>query len=232
MQIHKSIDILDLALLIGKKILVISDLHLGFEEALNKLGVLVPRFHYKDIKEKLDSIFRKINSPDKIILNGDLKHEFGRISNQEWKELLDLFDFLKTKCHELIIIKGNHDPIIEPIARKREIKVVKEFRENNILVIHGDKIPEKLEGVIIIGHEHPAISLKDEAKIERFKCFLKGKFKRKILIVQPSFNPSIEGSDVLKEKLLSPFLTNLSDFEVFVVEKEEVLKFGKVKDFQ
>lgn len=230
MLIHKNIEIIDLALLIDKRILVIADLHIGFEEALNKEGVLVPRFHYKDIIQKLENVFKKISNVKKIILNGDLKHEFGRISHQEWKELSALFEFLKTKCKELIVIKGNHDTILEPIAMKKEIILVQEYREKDLLIIHGDKIPEKIENVIIIGHEHPAISLRDKAKIEKFKCFLKGKYKSKTLIAQPSFNPSIEGSNILKEQFLSPFFSDISNFNVFIVGKEEVLDFGKVKN--
>jgi len=82
---------------------------------------------------------------------------------------------------------------------------------------------------IIIAHEHPAVSLKEDMRIEKFKCFLKGKWKRKNLIVQPSFLQVTEGTDILKEKLLSPFLTNINNFEIFVIE-DKVYRFGKVKN--
>ena len=70
----------------------------------------------------------------------------------------------------------------------------------------------------------------DGSKWEKYKCFLKGKWKNKELIAVPSFNPLLEGIDVLKEKLLSPFLDKISSFEVFIINKGEVFKFGKVKD--
>ena len=56
--------------------------------------------------------------------------------------------------------------------------------------------------------------------------------KRKIYIVMPSFNFVTEGSDILHEKPLSPFLKNRSieEFEVYGVENFEVLYFGKIKD--
>ena len=38
-----------------------------------------------------------------------------------------------------------------------------------------------------------------------------------------------EGTDVLREKLLSPFLNDISDFDVYIVS-DEVMKFGKVKN--
>ena len=97
---------------------------------------------------------------------------------------------------------------------------------------HGDKIPSKalLRNVstIIIGHEHPAISIREGPRVEQFKCFLKGKYKGRNLIAQPSFNTMIEGTDVLKDKNLGPFLKqNLDNFEVYAVE-DKVYRFGKL----
>ena len=42
-----------------------------------------------------------------IIVNGDLKHEFGAISEQEWRNVLKLLDYLGQHCGEIILIKGN-----------------------------------------------------------------------------------------------------------------------------
>src|SRR3989344_9257880 len=52
------------------KALIISDIHIGFEEALGKQGVFVPRFQYNDIIKRLDWIFNTV--PIKtVVLNGD-----------------------------------------------------------------------------------------------------------------------------------------------------------------
>ena len=46
----------------------------------------------------------------------------------------------------------------------------------------------------------------------------------------PSFNLVIEGTNILKEKLLSPFLKqDLKNFHVFIVE-DKIYDFGKLKD--
>ena len=158
-----------------------------------------------------------------------MKHEFGRVLRQEWKEVLKLIDFLLEKCQELILVKGNHDVIFGPIASKRKVEVVNKYELNEVLVIHGDKLIETEAKIIIIGHEHPAVTIREGNKYEKYKCFLKGTWKGKELIVLPSFNPLIEGTDVIKEQLLSPFLNDISEFEVFVVSKEEVFPFGRVK---
>ena len=59
MEIQRGIEIIDLALYLKKeKILIISDLHLGYEEALNKQGYLIPRFQFEEIIKKLKSILK------------------------------------------------------------------------------------------------------------------------------------------------------------------------------
>jgi uncharacterized protein len=106
-------------------------------------------------------------------------------------------------------------------------------------------VPERIK-TIIISHEHPAIKLRTKLRAETYKCFLVGKYKiegkgqkenkrNKLvdLIVMPSFNLATEGTDILTEKLLSPFLNqNISNFEVFVTDKDEILDFGKLKDLE
>ncbi|MDP6600655.1 MAG: phosphoesterase, partial [Candidatus Woesearchaeota archaeon] len=166
--------------------------------------------------------------------NGDLKHEFSTISDQEWRHTLKLLDFFEKHCNEIILIKGNHDTILGPIAKKRNIRVMDHFIINNILIIHGDVIPSKtlLKGVktIIIGHEHPAVSVREGPRAELFKAFLVGKWKKYNLVVQPSFNLVTEGTDVLKEEVLSPFLKgNLRNLNAIIVG-DKLYNFGKIKD--
>jgi len=234
MEITKGIEIIDLGLYIKKqKILIFSDFHMGFEESLNKQGILVPRMHFKDIIQRLGKIFEKVN-PDTIIVNGDLKHEFGKISEQEWRETLKLIDFLAKHCKKLILTKGNHDTIVEPITRKREISILDSFEVDNILIIHGNKIPKDITKykTIIIGHEHPAVSIQDSGRKEKFKCFLAGKYKKSILLVQPSFNLVTEGTNMLLEKKLSPFLKgDIKKFDVYVVA-DKIYKFGKLSNLE
>ena len=236
--ITQDIDIIDLALHLKEhQTLIFSDFHIGYEEMLNKQGILLPRFQWDDIVKRLELTFSRIKKNIKtIVINGDLKHEFGSISSQEWREILKLFDYFSTKAEDVIIVKGNHDVMLEPIARKRNIHLVEDHRVGNILIMHGDEIAgkEKLEGIetLIIGHDHPAIGIREHRRTETVKCFLKGKWKRRTIIAQPSFNPLIEGSDIFKEKMLSPYLQQLlNGFEVWIIPQPgEVLYFGKVQD--
>lgn len=213
----------------ASKTLVICDLHIGFEEALGRQGVLVPRVQFKDMIARLEWIFKHAKI-ERVVLNGDVKHEFGRISNQEWREVTRLMEFFKKKQVEVIAVKGNHDTIFGPLARKLNIKEVPELIDDGVQIVHGDEVPKKLSKVILMGHEHPAIVLREKAKSEKFKCFVKTTYKQSTIIVQPSFNPLTKGTDVLEGSLLSPLLPNLKKGEVFIVNEEshEVLNFGKV----
>jgi len=234
MEIHKNIRIIDLALYLTKyKTLVIADTHIGFEESLNKQGIMVPRFHFKELMQRLEKILEKVK-PDTIVINGDVKHEFGRISDQEWRNTLKLIDFLARHCKKLILVRGNHDKVLGPIAKKRNIETTYQVIFDDILLTHGDKlleIPKKIK-TIIIGHQHPALGLRDKARVERFKCYLKGKYKRKTLIVQPSFNLVTEGTDITQDIILSPFLKqNLKNFEAWIVA-DKIYYFGKLKNLE
>ncbi len=228
MYIHNKIKIKDLALEY-KNNLILADFHIGYEELLNKQGILIPRTQFKNTVNRLKKILTK--KYNKIIINGDLKHEFGTISKTEWKYTLKLLDLLFKFCNNLILIKGNHDTILGPIAQKRNLEILDSYKIDNILITHGHNIPNKLSKsikTIIVAHEHPSISFKEKPS-EKFKCFLKGKYKNKVLIVQPSFNLVIEGSDITKEIPLSPFLQhNLNNFEVYIVE-DKIYNFGKLK---
>ena len=60
MKIVKGIEILGLSLWLKEfDTVIISDLHLGYEEALNKQGVLIPRTEFKEVIQKLEWIFKK-----------------------------------------------------------------------------------------------------------------------------------------------------------------------------
>ncbi len=231
MEILKDIEIVDLGLYLKKeKILVLADMHIGYEEALNKQGLLLPRFQFSDLVKRLKRILKQVK-PKLIIINGDIKHEFGQISETEWRQTLRVLDFLTRKAN-VILLKGNHDTILGPIAKKRNLEIKDYFVVDKIYICHGHYVPEdedfKKAKILITAHEHPAVGIREYPRVERFKCFLLGKYKNKKLIVQPSLNPVVEGTDILSEKPLSPFLQqNIDNFEVFVVEKE-IYKFGKL----
>ena len=134
------------------------------------------------------------------------------------------------KKAKVVLLKGNHDTILGPIAKKKNLEVKDYYTAGDVFFCHGHKLMDdkiKKSKTIIIGHEHPAISIKDDVRMEKYKCFLLGKYKKKDLIVMPSFNFVTEGTDILQEKLLSPFLKKIDDFVAFVVG-DKIYNFGYI----
>ncbi|MGV8151828.1 MAG: metallophosphoesterase [Candidatus Nanoarchaeia archaeon] len=219
-----------------EKILVVADLHFGYEEALNKAGVMLPKTQYKEIIKELKKIIESTGKLNEIIVLGDLKHEFSGISKQEWKETLDFLDFIKGISKKIVLIKGNHDNMLLPIVKKRNLKLRDYYIKKDFCFLHGDKLYkeclDKKIKYLVIGHRHPAIVIADKYKKERFKCFLIGKWKRKEVMILPSFFPFINGSDVVSEENNELFVNSkdLKCFEVFVVG-DKVYRFGELKDF-
>ena len=238
MEILPRVEIVDLGLYFKKeKIIAFSDFHFGYEEMLNAQGVFVPRHQFVDIKMRLKHIFESLAAKEckieKIIITGDLRHEFGFVSRQEMNDLSEILSFMKKYYKTIIVVRGNHETMAGFIKNRTEL--VDEFFAGGTLFLHGDAIPETAKHkdvkIIVIGHEHPAIKLSDSVTAEKTKIFLKGKWKSKTLIVLPSFNPLTEGTDVSAGKLLSPFLKqNLLNFEAYAVPEEDtVMYFGKLK---
>jgi uncharacterized protein len=206
--------------------LAFADVHLGFEEALNRQGVMVPRFQYRDLSRNLNACL-KAAKPRRVIVDGDLKHEFGLISPQEWSEVLRFLDGLKG--YDVTLVSGNHDTILGPIAARGEVRVVEELRLGTTLFVHGHREPKALNGVktIVMGHEHPCVSLAEDERRELVKCFLVGRWRGIDLIVLPSINLVTEGVDVLSERLLSPLLQgDIGGFKAWGVDEGRVMEFG------
>lgn len=216
-----------------ERILAIADLHLGFEQALNEKGVFLPRQMHKELLKNLRGIVDKTGKLKEIIILGDLKHEFGRVLGQEWNEVLDLLDYLAENCEKIILVKGNHDTILEPIARKKNIELVDFYIKEDNCFMHGHKMFDSCLGKsikrIVLGHKHPAITLRKDAKQETYKCFLVGKWENKEVIILPSMFPLTEGSDVYIEDTNLAIPAQLGNFNVYALG-DEVYGLGKVKD--
>lgn len=230
------LEIIDIALYFRKN-LIFADLHLGYEEILNAQGMMIPRFQYKKIIEKIEKISSMCDA-ETAIINGDLKHEFGGISSQEWKETLDFLDFLRERFKKIILVKGNHDILTGKIAEKKNVEIKEYYISGEILIAHGHVIPkigktlmDKIK-TIVIAHDHPCVGLRESGRIEKVKCFLSGKWRNKNLIVMPSLNFITKGTDILQENMLSPFLAEISKFNVYGIENFEVFPFGKVENMR
>jgi len=222
----------------GERTLVIGDLHLGYEGAMRSSGVMIPVKLYEKCVADFDLIIDSVGDVDNIVMLGDIKHEFGFILDDEWKYIVNFIERVKSKCKNLIIIEGNHDNILFPILKKLGIIGVDFFLWKGVAFAHGDKKFDEMYASSVeywvLGHGHPAVTLYDGSKKEKYKCFLSGKYKeqgsREVIIV-PSFFPLIEGTDARDFEMRFAWDFDLMKFKVNVVgDNLEVLEFGRLKD--
>src|SRR3989344_4750256 len=190
-----------------KNTIVVGDLHLGYEEALNKAGIFVSRKMFVEMIEYFDKFFDRVGKVEEIVLLGDVKHDFGSILRQEWEDTLNLVKYFKQKSKKVIIIKGNHDKIVEPLAKKGDVKVVDYYIDGEICFIHGERDLE-----------------------EKYKCFLSGKYEGKEIVIVPSFIEHNEGSDPREHDLGLAWNFQLEKFKVRVIgENLQVFEFGNLR---
>jgi metallophosphoesterase superfamily enzyme len=96
--------------------------------------------------------------------------------------------------------------------------------------------------MVVMGHLHPSITLRDEMKIknEKYKCFLVGRYNKKDFVIVPSFLNLTEGVaaneiDEMMDNSFSIIPNNeLDNFEIFIVQEPEkkALDFGRLRDLE
>lgn len=228
MNLLNDIEIFDLGLYY-EETLIISDLHIGFDEEMKSKGVLIPYSHFDDVFSKIKEMLNELK-PERVVINGDLKHEYGRVSKSEKENITKLAKYIMARC-ELIIIKGNHDVMLGFILEGLGVEIHDSFVVGELFICHGDRVIENDKSIIVIGHEHPTLELTESGRKERYKCFLKGKYKDKTLIVLPAFSPTSMGMNVLLNDRMSPYLERIDGFEVIVAEANG-MKFGTVGELK
>ncbi|HIE36735.1 TPA: metallophosphoesterase [Candidatus Geothermarchaeota archaeon] len=198
-------------------ILVMSDLHLGIEGYLEDEGIFLPRGVSRSTAE---IVFRAIEDyrPEMVVFNGDLKHSFGLLKSSEWRELTEFFRRLKEEYNLLVhVVRGNHDNYLSVILDKFGFKMVDRYDVGDITIIHGHKEEsiDKFNEIIVIGHEHPSIVIRDEAGGKyRFKCFLWGDIGGKKILVLPPVSEISSGTSFNNYELVEPLSPLLKDVDL------------------
>lgn len=209
--------------------LVVADLHLGYEQALEETGVFIPPVQFKFITTFITRALQETGSR-RLLLLGDVKHEFGSALKQEWGETIELISKLKERGVEISVVRGNHDNFLIPMLKRLEVPLYDpHLRLDRYLFMHGHKDPpiDAWGGAecVVIGHEHPAVLLRDELGVSiKLKSFLVGTFEGAKLIVLPALSPLMPGTEVNAPRVrhLSPLLerVDLNSMRVYAVELE------------
>ena len=124
-----------------KKSLVITDLHLGFENNLALNNVFLGK--NKTVNKITDEIEHIINKtkPDSLILLGDVKSGIKSITKTEWETVPIFFENI-TKLIDTVIVPGNHDANIEKLMPNSiTLASSKGIIVDDILLTHGHTMP-------------------------------------------------------------------------------------------
>ncbi|MER5176470.1 MAG: metallophosphoesterase [Candidatus Nitrosocosmicus sp.] len=140
--------------------LVISDIHIGFEDKINKKGVFIdPKRNVDELLDILSSTISKTQIKNLIIL-GDLKSSINVITQSEWNNVPYFLNSLSKLC-SIYLIPGNHDGNIIHLISNNDVNLlsIKGMEINDILLTHGHTIPVIGKNInkIVTGHLHPIL---------------------------------------------------------------------------
>ncbi|MCW1297426.1 MAG: metallophosphoesterase [Candidatus Rehaiarchaeum fermentans] len=200
-------------------LIAISDLQLGEELYLAKeLQMYAPQKQLEKEIKQLESIKNKVKA-SRLLINGDLKHEFSELNRQESREINAFLKRAEELFKEIIIIRGNHDNFLVSLL-KNKYALLEYYEESGFLFTHGHKMIDFNNSIhtIIIGHEEPVILLRKGFDHVKLPAIVYGKFKSTNLIILPAFSPISEGTPInVTNEYNSPFLN-----------KEEILNFKAI----
>ena len=208
----------------SKKYLVITDIHIGFEESMSSNKVFIGK--NSSINETIQELTEIIDDekPSAVIILGDVKSSIKNISKNEWDEVPLFFDKIGQKC-EVMLIPGNHDANIQRLVPDNVSMISSAgMIEEDILFTHGHTMPsERFSEVnrIVMGHVHPVFFEEDSLingqrvwitlKIKKEDIFPNRKGELDIVIV-PSFNKYFYATFKKKyKKSISPIIDKIEN---------------------
>lgn len=172
---------------IEKRMLLISDAHLGKVSHFRKYGSAIPgQVMFKNFL-KLDNAVDYFN-PESICFLGDLFHS---TLNNEWQ----LFKgWVERTNLPIVLVAGNHDIISPQKYRDINITIVSEWVLNGFLLTH---YPEEREGLFTLsGHIHPAVLLGGKGRqFLKLPCF----FRSPNQMILPAFG-EFTGTYIMEPK--------------------------------
>ena len=147
----------------SERILVVADLHLGWEALLIQKGVHIP----SQTPRILDKILRLIKKckPTRLIFLGDVKDAIAKVAMEEWRDIPDFFETINKKVPDIQIVLGNHDGTLEPLLPET-VKILPSTGVvfGNVGLFHGHAWPApELLGCrsLITSHIHPMVAFRD-----------------------------------------------------------------------
>jgi len=208
---------------------VIGDLHLGYERALEGEGIYLPRVNTGSIRDSLNRIICRYE-PRRIVLLGDIKHDFSKAPYECRLEIARLMRMLSDAA-EVVVVKGNHDNFLQNTLSDIGIDLLDHTDIAGFRLEHGHTD----SGVrpVIIGHEHPSVRISGAMSGSvKIQCFLHSADAGVIVI--PPFSPFSSGTDVSEESFMSDACRNANMDRAYVYGVSEIgiMRLGMLGDLR
>jgi putative SbcD/Mre11-related phosphoesterase len=146
-----------------ESVLLLSDMHLGYERELSdNRGVEFPPQH-PVILERVKTLLKK-HRISYLYIIGDVKHTILTDSFYNWEAIPDFMEALASHA-EITIIPGNHDGDLKALLPRnitvtsvRGVLIGQKNEQVGLLHGHSWPTPEVLGAkMIVMGHNHPTI---------------------------------------------------------------------------
>jgi putative SbcD/Mre11-related phosphoesterase len=215
-----------------ERTVVVADLHIGYESALEAEGIHIPRIQTKTVISSLSKLLDRYE-PDRLVILGDLKHEFSRNLGQEMKDVRAVLDSVSDRT-DIVLVKGNHDNYIESIVSRIQVPVVNQYKAAGITFVHGHQ--PCVERPLIMGHEHPSIKI-----VDRVGAYLKLPchvwLRQERILVLPAYSPLASGTDITgvdAGDYLSPILKgcDVRSADIFACSDIGLIPLGKLASLE
>ena len=237
MQIEKDVYLSELGCiyLSDESSVVISDLHLGFEEEMNLHGLYLPKLQRDHVEGTVEKIIERYD-PRRIIINGDFKQEFSRNLSQEWTDVIHFIERFEKRV-ELYFVRGNHDNYLKSILSKKNLVLSETYENERYFIYHGDS-DRSFRKLTILGHEHPSVVLRDKVGgIFKIPAFVYNEESR--IAITPAMSFFSSGTDVseslINQDHFTPVLKHAKTdkFRIFGITDEfGIVDFGYLADLQ
>ncbi|KQW98478.1 metallophosphoesterase [Flavobacterium sp. Root420] len=187
-----------------KKMLLISDVHLGKVTHFRKHGIGIPKEAILENFNRLKKVLELFDS-EAIVFLGDLFH--SKI-NTEWGFFVD---WIKEHSQKIILVEGNHDIISKINYEDLNIDIYSELIIDNFLLTHH---PTEKEGFFnFCGHIHPAIQLRGLGRqFLTLPCF----FRKPNQLIFPAFGEFTGNS----------YMTPTEHDKAYAITKEGVIEIS------
>jgi putative SbcD/Mre11-related phosphoesterase len=226
----------DRPILLAGDTLVVADLHIGKEEELRQAGFTLPS-QARRMAEEIASVIEDLK-PRRLVILGDLKHQFPKSTGLERREVPRFFDAIEGSVAEAHMVVGNHDGNISYILpRWVKLHDAEGFRVEDVGYVHGHAWPSpEVMGArtLLMGHNHPTILFPDRLGFRNIeRCWIRAPFAEESaryprlpeeLIILPAYNEFSGGTTMnetgsrLLGPILNPDLVRMEEARVYLLE--------------